>query len=239
MGYLYYDLLMVIQRATQPLSEGNTKYLMYHLLHSVNFIHANGVLHRDLKTSNLLLNRVGEFKVCDFGLSRSCIDGIGLQQPYTDWVVTLWYRAPELLLMADRYSSAIDMWSVGCIVAELLRKAPLFPGRNELDQLHQIFAILGVPDEATWPGFASLCAQDACGVRLRHWWRALRQEARGEAASRVPLQSRVRSSRAAAGVRPEQEVDGLGGPEPSMVPGTPRSHLAAFALGLGARLFLV
>ncbi|MQM07976.1 hypothetical protein Taro_040829 [Colocasia esculenta] len=168
MEYLDYDLLTVIQGATQPLSEGNAKYLMYQLLHGVNFIHANGVLHRDLKTSNLLLNREGELKVCDFGLSRRCIDGIGLQQPYTDWVVTLWYRAPELLLMADGYSSAVDMWSVGCIMAELLRKAPLFPGRNELDQLHQIFAVLGVPDEATWPGFASICAKMdvgfACGA---------------------------------------------------------------------------
>ncbi|MQL74439.1 hypothetical protein Taro_006785, partial [Colocasia esculenta] len=158
MEYMDSDLLGVIRGAKQPLSEGKAKYLMHQLLQGVYFLHANGVLHLDLKPSNLLLNREDELKVCDFGLSRRCIGGVEKQQPYTNLVVTLWYRAPELLLMAEGYSSAVDMWSVGCIMAELLGRAPLFPGRNELDQLHQIFGVLGVPDEATWPGFASLCS---------------------------------------------------------------------------------
>ncbi|MQM09191.1 hypothetical protein Taro_042059 [Colocasia esculenta] len=164
MEYLEYDLSRVIEGAKQRLSEGSAKYLMHQLLQGVSFLHANGVMHRDLKTSNLLLNREGQLKLCDFGLSRRCIDGIGKQQPYTDLVVTLWYRAPELLLMAEGYSAAVDMWSVGCIMAELLRRVPLFPGTNELDQLHRIFGVLGVPDEATWPDFTSLCAK--MGVRL-------------------------------------------------------------------------
>ncbi|MQL74438.1 hypothetical protein Taro_006788 [Colocasia esculenta] len=161
MEYSHYDLSRVIRGAEHPLKEDEAKHLMHQLLQGVNFLHANGVLHRDLKTSNLLVNRKGELKVCDFGMSRRCIDGAGVttQQPYTKDVGTLRYKAPELLLKAEGYSSAVDMWSVGCIMAELLRRAPLFPGRSELDQLHQIFGVLGVPDEASWPGFASLCVK--------------------------------------------------------------------------------
>jgi len=111
------------------------------------------LLCRDLKTSNLLLNNRGELKICDFGLSRQYGSPL---KPYTQPVVTLWYRAPELLLGAKEYSTAIDMWSLGCIMAELLSKEPLFAGKNEIDQLHKIFRILGTPNEERWCGYSKL-----------------------------------------------------------------------------------
>lgn len=99
---------------------------------------------RDLKTSNLLLNNCGELKICDFGLARQY--GIPLKQ-YTQLVVTLWYRGLELLLGAKQYSTAIDMWSLVCIMAELLSKKSLFNGKTEVEQLDKIFKILGTPTE--------------------------------------------------------------------------------------------
>ncbi|URE39267.1 cyclin-dependent kinase [Musa troglodytarum] len=119
----------------------------------VKYLHDNWVLHRDLKTSNLLLNNRGELKICDFGLSRQYGSPL---KPYTHLVVTLWYRAPELLLGAKEYTTSIDMWSLGCIMAELLAKEPLFSGKTEFDQLDKIFRTLGTPNENIWPGFAKL-----------------------------------------------------------------------------------
>ncbi|CBI27558.3 unnamed protein product, partial [Vitis vinifera] len=104
-------------------------------------------------TSNLLLNNRGELKICDFGLARQYGSPL---KPYTHLVVTLWYRAPELLLGAKQYSTAIDMWSLGCIMAELLSKEPLFNGKTELDQIDKIFRTLGTPSETIWPGFSKL-----------------------------------------------------------------------------------
>ncbi|XP_050217964.1 cyclin-dependent kinase G-2-like isoform X2 [Mercurialis annua] len=103
---------------------------------------------RDLKTSNILLNDDGKLKICDFGLSRQYSNPL---KSYTPLVVTLWYRAPEVLLGKGQYSTAIDMWSVGCIMAELLTKEPLFRGETEIDQLDKIFKILGTPNETIRP----------------------------------------------------------------------------------------
>ncbi|PPS05402.1 hypothetical protein GOBAR_AA15263 [Gossypium barbadense] len=126
---------------------------IFMLLEGVTYLHDNWVLHRDLKTSNLLLNNQGELKICDFGLARQYGSPL---KPYTHLVVTLWYRAPELLLGARQYSTAIDMWSLGCIMAELLSKEPLFNGKTEFDQLDKIFRTLGTPNETIWPGFSML-----------------------------------------------------------------------------------
>nr|KYP75697.1 Cyclin-dependent kinase G-2 [Cajanus cajan] len=104
-------------------------------------------------TSNLLLNNRGELKICDFGLARQYGSPL---KPYTHLVVTLWYRAPELLLGTKQYSTAIDMWSLGCIMAELLSKEPLFNGKTEFEQIDKIFRILGTPNETIWPGFSEL-----------------------------------------------------------------------------------
>uniref|UniRef100_A0A1D1YIG7 Cyclin-dependent kinase G-2 n=1 Tax=Anthurium amnicola TaxID=1678845 RepID=A0A1D1YIG7_9ARAE len=153
MEYMEHDLKALMETMKQPYSQSEVKCLMLQLLAGVKYLHDNWVLHRDLKTSNLLLNNRGELKICDFGLSRQYGSPL---KPYTHLVVTLWYRAPELLLGAKEYSTAIDMWSLGCIMAELLAKEPLFSGKTEFDQLDKIFRILGTPNEKIWPGFAKL-----------------------------------------------------------------------------------
>ncbi|XP_010470669.1 PREDICTED: cyclin-dependent kinase G-2 [Camelina sativa] len=153
MEYMEHDLKALMESMKQRFSQSEVKCLMLQLLEGVKYLHDNWVLHRDLKTSNLLLNNRGELKICDFGLARQYGSPL---KPYTHLVVTLWYRAPELLLGAKQYSTAIDMWSLGCIMAELLSKAPLFNGKTEFDQLDKIFRILGTPNEAIWPGFSKL-----------------------------------------------------------------------------------
>ncbi|KAJ6721617.1 CYCLIN-DEPENDENT KINASE G-2-LIKE [Salix viminalis] len=153
MEYMEHDLKGLMESMRQPFSQSEVKCLMLQLLEGTKYLHDNWVLHRDLKTSNLLLNNRGELKICDFGLARQYGSPL---KPYTHLVVTLWYRAPELLLGAKQYSTAIDMWSLGCIMAELLSKEPLFNGKTEVDQLDKIFRILGTPNETIWPGFSKL-----------------------------------------------------------------------------------
>ncbi|XP_075494977.1 cyclin-dependent kinase G-2 [Primulina tabacum] len=153
MEYMEHDLKGLMETIKQPFSQSEVKCLMLQLLGGVKYLHDNWVLHRDLKTSNLLLNNRGELKICDFGLARQYGSPL---KPYTSLVVTLWYRAPELLLGAKQYSTAIDMWSLGCIMAELLSKEPLFNGKTEVEQLDKIFKILGTPNETIWPGFSKL-----------------------------------------------------------------------------------
>ncbi|KAK7389183.1 hypothetical protein VNO78_24018 [Psophocarpus tetragonolobus] len=153
MEYMEYDLKGMMEVKKQPFSMSEIKSLMRQLLEGVRYLHDNWVIHRDLKSSNILLNHDGELKICDFGLSRQYGSPL---KPYTPVVVTLWYRAPELLLGAKEYSTAIDMWSVGCIMAELIAKEPLFRGKSELEQLDKIFRTLGTPDEKIWPGLSKL-----------------------------------------------------------------------------------
>ncbi|KAG6712623.1 hypothetical protein I3842_05G111500 [Carya illinoinensis] len=153
MEYMEHDLKGLMETMKQPFSQSEVKCLMLQLLEGVKYLHDNWVLHRDLKASNLLLNNRGELKICDFGLARQYGSPL---KPYTHLVVTLWYRAPELLLGAKQYSTAIDMWSLGCIMAEFLSKEPLFNGKTEFDQLDKIFRILGTPNETIWPGFSKL-----------------------------------------------------------------------------------
>ncbi|CAN6238558.1 unnamed protein product [Urochloa humidicola] len=153
MEYMEHDLKGVMEKMKQPYTQSEVKCLMLQLLEGLKYLHDNWVLHRDLKTSNILLNNRGELKICDFGLSRQYGSPL---KPYTQPVVTLWYRAPELLLGAKEYSTAIDMWSLGCIMAELLSKEPLFTGKNEIGQLDKIFRVLGTPNEERWHGYSKL-----------------------------------------------------------------------------------
>lgn len=127
------------------------------------------------------MNNRGQLKVADFGLARRFGDPLG---DMTQLVVTLWYRAPELLLGARTYTTAVDMWSVGCIFAELLQKEPLFPGRGEIDQLNRILTLLGRPSEDAWPGWTRLPNARAINInavgpgfsQLRHKFRHLSSE---------------------------------------------------------------
>ncbi|PWA63009.1 Protein kinase, catalytic domain-containing protein [Artemisia annua] len=153
MEYIDHELKSYMERLDEPFGQSEVKCLMYQLLNGLSYLHDNYVIHRDLKTSNLLLNDKGELKICDFGMSRHYAEPI---KPYTSLVVTLWYRAPELLLGMKHYTTAIDMWSVGCIMAELLSKKPLFDGSKELEQINKIFSTLGTPNDSRWPGYSKL-----------------------------------------------------------------------------------
>ncbi|KAI9632435.1 kinase-like domain-containing protein [Dioszegia hungarica] len=129
------------------------KKFTYQLVKGLYYCHAHRVLHRDLKPQNLLIDKTGNLKIGDFGLARAF--GIPLRT-YTHEVVTLWYRAPEVLLGSRHYSTAIDMWSVGCIFAEMAMRQPLFPGDSEIDEIFRIFRVLGTPNESNWPGVSAL-----------------------------------------------------------------------------------
>ncbi|KAK9690032.1 hypothetical protein RND81_09G099800 [Saponaria officinalis] len=151
MDYVEHDLKALMKSRKQCFSQCEVKGLMLQLLEGVKYLHDNWILHRDLKTSNLLVNDKGGLKICDFGMARQYGSP---SKPYTSLVVTLWYRAPELLLGAKEYSTAVDMWSVGCIMAELLTRKPLFDGKTEPEQLNKIFKILGTPDVNIWPNYS-------------------------------------------------------------------------------------
>jgi len=153
MEFMEHDLKCLMGEMKQPFSIAEVKCLMWQLLEGIAYLHENWVLHRDLKTSNILFNNKGELKICDFGLARHYGDPI---KPYTHMVVTLWYRAPELLLGTKTYSTAVDMWSLGCIMGELLLKAPLIPGKSELEQIDKIYQLLGTPNDKIWPQYSSL-----------------------------------------------------------------------------------
>lgn len=129
------------------------KSFLYQLLMGVAYCHHHRVLHRDLKPPNLLINREGQLKLADFGLARAF--GIPVRS-YTHEVVTLWYRAPDVLMGSRRYSTPVDIWSVGCIFAEMANGRPLIAGTSEGDQLERIFRLLGTPTQADYPGIIDL-----------------------------------------------------------------------------------
>lgn len=131
------------------------KSYLYQMLDALLFCHKRRVIHRDLKPQNLLIDSNGVLKLADFGLARAIIIPVRM---YTHEVVTLWYRAPEVLLGCSRYATPVDMWSVGCIFAEMVTKTPLFHGDSEIDQLFRIFRTMGTPTEETWPGVTSFKA---------------------------------------------------------------------------------
>ncbi|XP_065057555.1 cyclin-dependent kinase 10-like [Rhopilema esculentum] len=153
MEYCHQDLASLLDNMTTPFSESQIKCLMLQLLKGVEHLHFRYIIHRDLKVSNLLLTNKGILKIADFGLARKF--GYPSKQ-MTPVVVTLWYRAPELLLGSRIQTPAIDMWAVGCIFGELLSHKPLLPGKSELNQLQLIIDLLGTPNDKIWPGFSEL-----------------------------------------------------------------------------------
>ena len=134
---------------TLGLGDDIIKKFMSQLCAGIRYCHSHRILHRDLKPQNLLINKEGNLKLADFGLARAF--GVPLRT-YTHEVVTLWYRAPEILLGGHQYSTGVDMWSVGCIFAEMAMRKPLFPGDSEIDEIFKIFRLLGTPTEEVWPG---------------------------------------------------------------------------------------
>lgn len=151
--YLDSDLKKFLDSYGGDIDVITLKQLMYQLLKGIAFCHAHRVLHRDLKPQNLLINKKGELKLGDFGLARAY--GIPVRS-YSHEVVTLWYRAPDVLMGSRQYSTSIDLWSAGCIFAEMASGRPLFPGNSISDQLQRIFKVLGTPTEETWPKVSHL-----------------------------------------------------------------------------------
>jgi len=129
------------------------KKLSYQLILGLDFLHSKRIMHRDLKPQNLLIDQVGNLKIADFGLARAF--GVPLRT-YTHEIVTLWYRAPEILLGTRHYSTSVDIWSIGCILAEMATGNPLLSGDSEIDQLFRTFRLLGTPNETIWPGLSKL-----------------------------------------------------------------------------------
>lgn len=174
MPYMPHDLRSLMEEMQQPFRLSEVKTLLQQLLSAVAHMHGRYLVHRDLKTSNLLLSHSGHLMVADFGMARrmapvaddttatstastsSSLKGPSSSAPLTPVVVTLWYRAPEVLLGATNYAWPVDLWSVGCIMAELILGRPIFPGTGELDQLDRIFTVLGLPTEQIWPGWRRL-----------------------------------------------------------------------------------
>lgn len=136
-------------------NENDNKSIMKQLLDGLNYCHAKNFLHRDIKCSNILMNNRGEVKLADFGLSRF-YNAEDRSRPYTNKVITLWYRPPELLLGEERYGPAIDVWSCGCILGELFMKKPLFQANIEMAQLDAISRTCGTPTPAVWPSVIKL-----------------------------------------------------------------------------------
>ncbi|KAG8197973.1 hypothetical protein JTE90_029368 [Oedothorax gibbosus] len=137
----------------QFMDKALVKSYLYQLLEGILFCHRRRILHRDLKPQNLLIDQKGAIKIADFGLARAF--GVPVRV-YTHEVVTLWYRAPEVLLGSQRYSTPVDIWSIGCIFAEMANKTPLFRGDSEIDQLYRIFRTLGTPTDDVWPGVTEM-----------------------------------------------------------------------------------
>jgi len=146
------DMKSYLESLVKPPSPRTIKKLMYQLVCGLYHCHRRRILHRDLKPQNLLIGKGDVLKIADFGLGRE--HGLPITA-FTHEVVTLWYRPPEILLGAEKYSGAVDMWSVGCILGEFYQTEALFMGDCEIDQLFQIFRQLGTPSDATWPEVSS------------------------------------------------------------------------------------
>ncbi|KAL0350046.1 UNVERIFIED_CONTAM: putative serine/threonine-protein kinase [Sesamum radiatum] len=146
--FMQSDLTKVISRPEGKLTEPQVKSYMQQLLSGLQHCHERGILHRDIKASNLLIDKNGVLKIADFGLANFYKNRP--KRPLTSRVVTLWYRAPELLLGSTDYGVGIDLWSAGCLLAEMFVGRPIMPGRNEIEQLHKIFKLCGSPSEEYW-----------------------------------------------------------------------------------------
>ncbi|XP_027090734.2 probable serine/threonine-protein kinase At1g54610 [Coffea arabica] len=146
--YMQCDLASIITRPDERLTEPQVKCYMHQLLSGLQHCHEKGILHRDIKGSNLLIDKKGMLKIADFGLANYY--NPEKKRPLTSRVVTLWYRAPELLLGATEYGIGIDLWSAGCLMAEMFIGRPIMPGRTEVEQVHKIFKLCGTPSNDFW-----------------------------------------------------------------------------------------
>ncbi|XP_031345010.1 serine/threonine-protein kinase MAK isoform X2 [Photinus pyralis] len=161
--YMQENLYQLIKDRRVPFPETTVRNILYQILQGLAFIHRHGFFHRDLKPENLLCSGPELVKIADFGLVRE----IRSRPPYTDYVSTRWYRAPEVLLHSTIYGTPIDLWAVGCIASEIYTFRPLFPGTTETDQLYKICVILGTPEKKHWPEGYQLAG--AVGFKFPHF----------------------------------------------------------------------
>mgnify|MGYP000564798327 CR=1 FL=1 len=153
MDYMTCDLAKIIDDSSISLTEGDIAVIFRHIMEGVAHLHKHWIIHRDLKPPNILLDKSGTCKITDFGLAR--YHGYP-DRELTTGVVTLWYRPPEILFGASYYGEAVDLWSCGCILAELYLRKPLFKGQAEINQLSKIFGVRGTPTESNWPNATML-----------------------------------------------------------------------------------
>ncbi|OJT03761.1 CTD kinase subunit alpha [Trametes pubescens] len=152
--YMDHDLTGVLSQTQFEFSEAHLKSFCRQMLAGLAYLHHKGIIHRDIKGSNILVNNRGELKLADFGLARFYQKR--RKSDYTNRVITQWYRPPELLLGATIYGPEVDMWSAGCIMLELFTKKPVFQGVDEIHQVHVVYKIFGTPSIEEWPGITSL-----------------------------------------------------------------------------------
>jgi len=162
--YMDHDLAGLLTHPNFTFLASHVKDLLRQMLEGLNYLHHRGIVHRDIKGSNILINASGQLKLADFGLARHYHkrrDNLD----YTNRVITLWYRPPELLLGATAYGPAVDIWSIGCIMCEMVTKKALFPGSDEIDQIARIWNIMGSPTIESWPKITQL-----------PWWEFLKPQ---------------------------------------------------------------
>ncbi len=147
------DLKRLIKKHKEPLEKNRIKSFMRQMMEGLAYCHRRRIMHRDLKPHNLLIDSNDRLQLADFGLARTFTLPI---REYTHEVITLWYRSPEILLGQKIYSTPADIWSAGCIFAEMILAQPLLPGESEIDQIFKIFKLFGTPTEKTWPGVSEL-----------------------------------------------------------------------------------
>jgi cyclin-dependent kinase 12/13 len=170
--YMDHDLIGLLDSGMVSFGQNEIMRLMYQLIDALAYCHDRNFMHRDIKPSNILIDNKGTVKVADFGLARLFDDQDRL---YTNRVITLWYRPPELLLGQERYTTAVDVWSCGCILAELFIKKPIFQAQTEIDQLEKISKICGSPKPTVWPDVCDLPLYEQA-FQLKQYERRLRQE---------------------------------------------------------------
>ena len=152
--YIDSDMKKLLEKQQKAFDLKTAKSYLYQLLRGINFIHKKKILHRDLKPQNLLISNEGVLKIADFGLARGNTINV---KTFTHEVITLWYRPPDVLIGAKHYDMSIDMWSVGCIFAEMILGKPLFAGSNEEEQINQVLNIIQLPSIEEYPEFRSFC----------------------------------------------------------------------------------